>query len=644
MLTLVRLWILLSCLLVGAGWALSALHQLNRAGYGIVFATAGILLAVWRRKFLRRPPLQPARLFHSFRRRFRRPAAGCFLLLAILALVAGGLYTPLNYDANAYRLPRILHWLAAGQWHWIHTCDLRMNIAACGMEWLSAPLILFTHTDRFLFLINWVSFLMLPGLLFSVFTRLQVRPRVAWWWMWILASGWCFALQASSIANDSFAAVYILAAVDLALRAREKKSVSDLWLSLLAAALCTGTKQTNLPLALLWLIAAWPSFPLFRTRPLRSVLVLLAGLLASLAPISLLNHAHTGTWLPLDINGIGQLRLDPFWGILGNAFYIPAQNLLPPLYDLIPPFYTYWAISWNEMMRQFLATSWGAPFASFQNFGFMSSVYYPGTSEGNVGLGAGICLLIFISFLALHQRRQSTGFKHPRPPSDPYLRGLRLAPWGLLFIFMAKVGSIEIARLLTPYYAFLLPAWLVRTEHRALMCQRAWQRCGLLVMAFTVVLMATLGDRPLFPAKTLLPQLREQFPDSKLISALCSHYLESPYQMMEARSRYLQQRLPPDETVIGYFTSVCEVDEAGVLLPYYGQRRIEYLLPEDPPERLRSLNIRYVVVSETAVLRTVGSLEHWLAKYHGTLMGQHAFPRPSNRTFTPYTLYLVRLN
>ena len=61
--------------------------------------------------------------------------------------------------------------------------------------------------------------------------------KVAWWWMWLLASGWCFALQAGSIANDSFAAIYILAAVDLALRARETKSVSDLWLSLLAAAL-----------------------------------------------------------------------------------------------------------------------------------------------------------------------------------------------------------------------------------------------------------------------------------------------------------------------------------------------------------------------------------------------------------------------
>ena len=99
-----------------------------------------------------------------------------FLLIAALSFLGGCLYPPLNYDANAYRLPRVMHWLWAGQWAWIHVFDARMNIAACGMEWLSAPLILFSHTtDRLLFLINWVSYLMLPGLLFSVFTRLQVR-------------------------------------------------------------------------------------------------------------------------------------------------------------------------------------------------------------------------------------------------------------------------------------------------------------------------------------------------------------------------------------------------------------------------------------------------------------------------------------
>ena len=98
-----------------------------------------------------------------------------------------------------------------------------MNIAATGFEWLSAPLLLFTRTNQFLFLINWASYLMLPGLIFSVFTRLQVRPRVAWWWMWLLASGWCYVLQASSDMNDSFAVIYALASVDFALRAQEKK-------------------------------------------------------------------------------------------------------------------------------------------------------------------------------------------------------------------------------------------------------------------------------------------------------------------------------------------------------------------------------------------------------------------------------------
>ena len=222
MLTLVRLWILLSTLVVSAGWILSALHQLNRTGYAAVFGLAGIAAVFWQRKTKWRPQKIPAQIFRKFRRRFRRPAPMFFLLLALLVFVSGAFFPDLNYDANAYKLPRVYHWLLFERWHWIHTFDARMNITACGFEWLCAPLILFTHTDRCLFLINWLSFLMLPGLIFSVFTRLQVRPRVAWWWMWFLASGWCFALQAGSVDNDSLAAVYILAAVELALRAREK--------------------------------------------------------------------------------------------------------------------------------------------------------------------------------------------------------------------------------------------------------------------------------------------------------------------------------------------------------------------------------------------------------------------------------------
>ena len=90
-----------------------------------------------------------------------------------------------------------------------------MNDRACGMEWLSAPVLLFTGSTRGLFLLNFLPFLLLPGLVFSIFTRLGVRARVAWQWMWLLPTGYNFILQAGGIANDTFPTVYALAAVDL---------------------------------------------------------------------------------------------------------------------------------------------------------------------------------------------------------------------------------------------------------------------------------------------------------------------------------------------------------------------------------------------------------------------------------------------
>ena len=78
-----------------------------------------------------------------------------------------------------------------------------MNNRPCGLEWLSAPLLLFTKSDRGLFLVNFLPFLLLPGLIFSVLTRLGVRARVAWHWMWLLPTGYNFLLQGGSLGNDT---------------------------------------------------------------------------------------------------------------------------------------------------------------------------------------------------------------------------------------------------------------------------------------------------------------------------------------------------------------------------------------------------------------------------------------------------------
>ena len=256
-----------------------------------------------------------------------------------------------------------------------------MNISGCGFEWLSAPIILFSDSFRLIFLINWISFLLLPGLIFSVFVRLQVPPRVAWWWMWLLASGWCYAMQASSIINDSFAVVYALASVNYALRARERGKITDVWLSLIAAALVTGSKQTIIPLALVCGVAVLPTLNLLRARPLGTMIVAAETLLVSALPLFFFNRKHTGLWMGVPPNTSAKAMFwarcetdSPIWGTIGNAFCIPAQNLQPPIFP--------WAGRWNEAMKHFLQTPFGSHFVSFEDFGLLGRA----VTAGNAGV------------------------------------------------------------------------------------------------------------------------------------------------------------------------------------------------------------------------------------------------------------------
>jgi hypothetical protein len=632
MLNIVRAWILLSTLLVASGWILSALHQLNRAGYGIIFALAAITFIFWRQKTKWRPRKNFRQFFCKFQKRFNRPAPLLFLALAIMALAAGTLYAPSNGDSLAYRVPRVLHWLGAEQWHWIRTFDGRMNIAGCGFDWLSAPLILFTRTDRCLFLVNFISYLMLPGLIFSVFTRLQVRPRVAWWWIWILSSGWCFVFQASSDVNDSFAAIYALAAVDLALRARETKNVTDLWLSLLAAALLTGAKQTNIPLAFLWVIAIWPSIRLMTGKPATTIAVVIIGLLVSILPTTIFNFLHGGTWLGAAATGGKDFSWNfslnsPFWGIVGNAFCIPAQNLMPPFFP--------WVGQWNAAMQRFVATPFGNHFASFEHFGWLS-VGAHGVNEGNAGIGLGICIFSLISIgAALRCKRIAPLDENFRPMAVQQL--LRVTPWLLLILFMAKVGTYENARQLTPYYAFFFPLFLAKPGYAHLTRRRWWQWSDILLMTFTVLLLLISRSRPLFPAQTLLAGLHAEYPQSKFIAhAQLSFAVRSSIQ--EQRN-YFAKQLPPSERVVGFATTLGS-SEPGLWFPL-GQRRVEWVLPDDTLEQLRARNIHYIVVEYNELFRANENIQQWADKYHGELIDQlDCLIRPGEPS---YSIYLVRL-
>src|SRR5213075_3000362 len=177
MLRVLKLWLWLSVFASTAGWLLSAIHQLNIPGYLIFSGLTLIALRLYR-TYLTRPSSSIPQSSIPHRRpifrlpipRFRRALPLSFAAFAIFIFIGGILYAPNQHTALSYRLPRVLHWLAEGRWHWIHTSNYRMNNRACGIEWLSAPLLLFTRSDRSLFLLNFIPFLLLPGQIFSLWT------------------------------------------------------------------------------------------------------------------------------------------------------------------------------------------------------------------------------------------------------------------------------------------------------------------------------------------------------------------------------------------------------------------------------------------------------------------------------------------
>jgi hypothetical protein len=628
---LVRIWILLSTVLCAAGWLLSAVHELNRTGYAIVLAlTGGIGLWWWQRQ-PEASQMNGWQKLHRLSRRFRRPAPLLFLSLILLALLSGALYPPFTSDALMYRTPRVLHWAQEEHWHWIRTLDSRLNTRGCGFEWLTMPLLLFTKTDRLFFLINLISYVLLPGLVFSVFRQLRVQGRVAWWWMWLLPAGWCYTLSAGSLNNDSFASIYALAAINFALRGLKSRQIVDLWLSALAMALLTGVKQTLVPLALLWLIAAAPSFRLLLTRPFATALIIVLCLLVSALPTIYFDLSHDANWAgspkhpdPGDFFGrLGELD-SPWWGMAGNMFCLAMQNFSPPF----NPFYK----NWNEAMHKFLQTPLGGHFASFEDFCHLPAFL----TEQSAGLGIIVGFLLLVSISSVWRWRMRHATPILMPAANLQIRLLHIVPWVLLLLFMAKVGAIEDARMLSPYYPFLLPAVLMQTGQQSLVRRHWWQNLGLLTLISAMILLVLLPARPLLPVNTILALWQQHHPESEGIAKLTSFYSGLGINLVQRQA--FEKSLPATEHCIGYATD-CQGLEPSLWLPF--TRRVERVLPSDTGEELRRRNIHYVVVDPTFLGLTHCTIDELLTRYNARLVDQ--LITSSGFRKSPNHIYLIQL-
>jgi hypothetical protein len=570
------LWILFSAWCVVSGWILSAFGQLDRAGYAVSLV---LFLAALAFKRCSWQVLSTRPLFLARRSTYRSLLPKLWLVLVFMVLAGGLLYHPDNYDFLSYRFPRVLHWTWQHHWYWIDTPNTRQDFSAVGMEWLMAPLLVFFRTDRLFFLLNFISFLLMPGLVFAVFRRLGIAGRVAWWWMWFLPTGYCFLLQAASMGNDAFAGVYLLAALYYAFKA-DRDSPQALVLSLLSIALLTGAKASDAPLVLPWLAVVWlrRQSILASVRPVLLAGALVAAAVCSALPIFIANYYYTGavTGDPHNIERMQMRR--PLIGIAGNTLELIADNTVPPIWPH--------PIGWRLPAGMEAALK-----VDFPRFELLST---PLQFEEDAGAGLGMTVFILLCLFYGLQKRFAPRNRSLRFPAALMAAAIVFAA----LTFMAELGGEGDSRLFAPYYigGVIAVLLLLPLEGRVIYRQR-WRGVGYAAVGLAFLLVLLNPSRPLLPLRLIVSHL-----PAGRVSASAVGQLEDNYELRQVRRDglgSLRRGIPPGEKIVGNLMGVDDPD-VSLWLPF-GSREVVDVVPSTD---LAARHIHYVVVSAATLEST----------------------------------------
>lgn len=500
-------------------WVLGAFGELSGRGYLVAFLVSLPAALYFGRDFFRGSLSVRRGTGRRWWKRVRRqPVFGLWLFLFGAALVGGFIYPPTNHDALTYRFPRILHWFWEGKWHWIENpAETQMNLSTHGFEWLMGFLFALTGSDRLFFLVNLVSFALLPGLLFAFLVRVGISGRVASWWMWIFPCGYGLALQAGSIGNDLFAVPYVLAGLVFALRARESRSVLDVVLAILAAALVTGTKLSNAPLALPIAVALAGNLTwVLRWRHASALLAGTAlGLIASAAPVMIACTLYTGHFSGDPENLMSLNVEDPAAGVVANSLQVASRNLMPP----VNPAAGWWNAHYQDLLPESLEAFLGQGYPRFH----LSTVELP-QEEGD-GLGLGITLLILVSLGGAGISLMGRSRDSERERFQWNLRtGIYLAIAAATFVYLVKMGSEAAPRLMIPYYAVLLAFVLVWEDNRRLIRRRWWRIASFVAAGFVIPAIVLSPGRPLVPVEPVLASLPDSMREKASVKRVVTVY------------------------------------------------------------------------------------------------------------------------
>jgi hypothetical protein len=591
------IWILISAWLVCTGWILSGIHQMNAAGYTVsLFLFAGLVyLFHLRNNLLLVLVPRPCKLLW----RFRHPLPLVYFIYLLVALIGGALHAPNNYDALCYRLPRVLHWWSEGAWHWIGAYNLRMDFSATGFEWLMAPILILFKSDRLLFLINSASYILLPGLIYSAFSGLGIAKRVAWCWMWILPCAYCFVLQAGSICNDTFAAVYFLSCIVFSIRSLRCNSWNDAALALLSVGLLTGAKASNIPLLLPLAFILVPLWKILWNRMIPSLIIISIMMAVSFAPIAWSNYRHTKDWFGDPLNSEKIKLTSPLAGVLGNAMEISLGFFEPPLLPMAKYFNSITENLLTQPPLSRIKISYPRFLLSFKEIPMAQ------------GLGMGVGVLIIVTIV-------STLFVNDKKILYPNVNAkiLGILCFVALLVLMGKLGSESIARLISPYYCGLIAPLLTVNGVEKIVRRKLWIYLAVSLCLFALPSVILSPECPFLPVRSFLSYLEKQKPKSEFISKIKKVYMV--YENRNDNLSKLRESITPGSRVIG-FAGTSDESEYSLWKPFGNRvvKEVENNILKDkwPPE------IDCIVGSEYGFNDRFGISSTLFAKmHHGNLI------------------------
>lgn len=567
-------WIIFAVTCNVAGWLLSALHLLNAAGF--LIAIPAIHFAMARLCGVGFPHIRKPRIPGWW---WKRLLPAGFLLIAFLVLLSGILHAPNNMDALHYRMPRVAHWLMAERWEWFPSNNNAQNTRSCGYEWMTAPLISLTGTDRYTFVFNSLAFLFLPAACFGVLRGMGLGGRVSWAWMWLVPAGYCYALQAGGIGNDLAPAFFAAAAFAFGFRWKKHGGFANFALAMAALGAMSACKPSTLPLLLPFCVIFFGMWRVALSYPVRcaALAVLIAG--GSFLPTAAINVHHCGDWSGLQAENPDYAEVEPLVGIAGNLINASLQNLAPPVFPVAGKWNAFFLGLFPENFKEAMKRSFESTGADF---------YLPDLQgEEWAGIGAGITYLLAVTVLMAF----SKGRRRETPVGKSPLLLYAVLFGTALLVYFAKTGLFTVARHISPFYLFFVALVLLGLRPEKTIRSRLWKWAAGAAMASTIVMLIITPARPLWPVQWFFARFGAN-PSSTIQRASLGY---SIYAERADALGPLRKALPTDAREIGFMSFA-----AGSEMPFwkpYGKMRVHHIRPGEDITKLRREGMRHIVVN-----------------------------------------------